>query len=160
MTQNAIYSDIRQLYLEADAIEGKIDELLADRKDFLQLSALAKLFDSCGQVRGSLFCLKLQVKFLFQQYWKYNSLPEGVTILEEAHDLAIELVNRSENKRSVAPSFYKALLKVKIELANAKRSTGFYAEAFDLEQCANRISNKAHKLFPTYQDFPTKLLTK
>ncbi len=160
MTQEASKSNISQLYLDADAIEAKIDQRLADRTDFLQLSALAKQFVVFGQVRGSLFCMKLQVKLLFQQYWMKYSLPDGVTILEEAHELAIDLVSDSENKRSVAPSFYKALLKVKIELANAKRSLGFYDEALDLEQCAKRICSKAQNLFPTYQNFPTQLFKK
>lgn len=160
MTQNETISNYSQLCLQADAIEAKIDQNLADHTDFLQLKALANEFATTGYVRGSFFCLKQQVKFKFNQYWKKRSLPEGVIILEEAHELAIDLINNSESKKSVAPAFYKALLKVKIELANAKRSLGFRDEAIDLEACAKRICNKAQRLFPTYEKFPTELLNK
>lgn len=146
------------LYADAQAIGLKVDQQLASQSDFLLLTFLSKQFCALGKVRECLFCQKLQVKFLLQQYWETPCIAKGIDILKAAHDLALDIVTQGEAKKTIAPSFYKALLNVKIELANAKRSLGLLDEAVALEACARRICNKAHNLFPTYQNFPSQLL--
>lgn len=152
--------DNYRLYADAQAIGAKINQQLAGEIDYQQLSFLSKRFTATGKIRESLFCQKLQVKFLLQRYWNTHLIAEGVAILEDAHDVAVEILYCAESKRTIAPSFYKAILAVKIELANAKRLVGFLDEAIALEDCARRICNKAQKMFPTYQNFPTELLNK
>lgn len=153
MDQNDTKSNTGHLFLAAKSIEAKLDKNQVDDSDFLRLAVLAEQFTSSGLVRESLFCIKLQVKYLFQLYWRNNSVSDGIVILEDAHDLAIDLISHSESKGTLAPSFYKAFLKVKLELARVKRSLGFLDEALALEQCAERIRIKARKLFPMYQKF-------
>lgn len=150
--------DTYNLYVDAKAIEEKVDNQDACPADFELLVALSNQFSAIEQDRECLFCQKVQVKFLRQQYHKSCSIVEGISILESAHDLAIDIITRAEATKKIAPSFYKALLEVKIDLAKANRSLGFYDEAVALEACARRICNKAQNLFPTYQNFPSQLL--
>lgn len=144
-----------ELYEEADKINNKVKAGLEEENDFLKLESLFKKFSILHKYKECSFCKKIQVKFLYQAYLRAGNITEQASILEKSHDLAMDLVSQSENKKVNAPSFYKWLLVVKIELANVKQSQGFLEDTIALKRCAVRICLKARRMFPTYHDFPS-----
>lgn len=141
------------LYEHAGSVNIKIKRGVATSSDFIELGRLSELFSRLNKYSEHLFCKKLQANYL---YWKYQASTCPATrleILEQAHDLAVDVVIIAETKKVISASFYKILLCTKIELANLRRSLGFIKDANALEKCATRIFSKARRLFPTYEKF-------
>lgn len=135
-------------------ISSKIEAGSHSGDDFTELHRLSDIFSRLNKHAESLFCKKLQVEILYEEYKVFTCPSTRLEILEQAHDLAVDIVIIAEAKKVITASFYKVLLFTKKELASLHRSLGFFKDAGALEKCAARIYHKAKRLFPTYTKLP------
>lgn len=147
-------SDIHDLLQKSTDLANRVKAGHATIIDHNRLDLLSENFSRLNKHAESLFCKKLKVKILFEKYQAGTCPSSRLMILEQAHDLAVDVVITAEVKKVTAASFYKILLLTKNELALLRRSLGFAKDADALENCAARFFKKAQRLFPSYTKFP------
>lgn len=140
--------EFTSLMAQSAEIRTKLKAGTATQEDYIKLNKIEAGFTALKKTKHRLFCIKLKAQYLLFAS-KYNN----EDILEEAHDLAVTLVAQSEMNKITAPSFYKILLKAKLELIRVKAVKGLAQESDELRGCAKRILKKATAKFPTYNDF-------
>ena len=143
-----------ELLLQSERLAKKVKAGTATIGVFVELGRLSELFSRMNKHSEHLFCKKLQANYLYRKYQASTYPATRLKILEQAHDLAVDVVITAETKKVIAASFYKILLLTKNELATLRRSLGFVKDADALENCAARFFKKAQKLFPSYTKFP------